>query len=156
MSMHEGQRVTLLKVDDMMAMTHRYEFTVSEVLPPAKVGYEGRNLRVGMVKQRGKRKEVYLDLRHDDILLDGWDVPFKADTECAGVFSGNACYNLVGDAAAIKEWIETKAVFPVSNGAKGKIIVMAGPRTKCDDSGLVLLYPEVDARHAVIDRMKAV
>jgi len=93
-----GQRVTLLKIDDVMAMSHRYELEIRQVIdPPAAVGYEGRNTRVATVRQRGKRKEQYLDLKPDDILLDGWDLHFHTDTEGRGVFSGNACYNLVGD-----------------------------------------------------------
>jgi hypothetical protein len=105
-----GQRVTLLKIDEMMAMTHRYELEVRSVLEEKAVGYEGRKRRVATVRQRGKRKDHYLDLAEDDILLDGWNVPFKADTEESGVFSGNACFNLVGDPAAIRVCLETKAV----------------------------------------------
>src|SRR5438105_4447212 len=68
-----GQRVTLLKIDDMMALCHRYELEVREVLEPARVGYEGRKQRVATVRQKGKRKEFYLDLAADDIVLDGWN-----------------------------------------------------------------------------------
>jgi hypothetical protein len=98
-----GQRVTLLKIDDMMAMTHRYELEVRNVLEVQAVGYQGLKRRVATVRQRGKRKEQFLDLAQDDILINGWNVPFKADTEESGVFSGNACFNLVGDPAAIRE-----------------------------------------------------
>ena len=42
-----GQRVTLLKIDDVMAMTHRYELEIRQVIdPPVAVGYEGRKARV--------------------------------------------------------------------------------------------------------------
>jgi hypothetical protein len=142
------------KIDECMALTHRYELSVCQVLEAKAVGYEGRKARVGTVKQRGKRKEQYLDLVADDILLDGWDLPFKTDTECAGVFAGNACYNLVGDPAAIRSCIEEKAVYPVTDSAKAKILVSAAPRTTCDDSGIVLLYPDIETHHAVINRIK--
>jgi hypothetical protein len=39
------------------------------------------------------------------------------------VFSGNACYNLVGDPEAIRARIEGRAVLPVSDSAKARIIV---------------------------------
>jgi hypothetical protein len=149
-----GQRVTLLKIDDMMALTHRYEMEVRQVLEPQKVGYEGRKTRLAVIRQRGKRREHYLDLAADDILLDGWNQPFRTDTEGGGVFSGNACYNLVGDPETIRQCIETKALFPVSNDAKAKIIVSCGERTTCNDEGLALLYPDIDTHHAVVNRMK--
>lgn len=148
-----GQRITLFRIDNLMAMTHRYELEVRAVLEPTTVGYEHRQ-RVAIVRPRGKRKDQYLDVDWDDILLDGWNVPFKADTEESGVFSGNACYNLVGDPVVIKDWIEHKTVFPVADEAKAKILVSPAPRTTCDDSGTVLLYPEIDTHHAVINRYK--
>lgn len=154
MTLSTGQRVTLLKIDDMMAMTHRYEMDVRQVLAPEKVGYEGRKTRLAVVRQRGKRKEHYLDLSADDILLDGWGLPFRTDTETSGVFAGNACYNLVGEAEEIRQCIESQAVVPVTDSAKAKIIVASAERTRCDDEGLALLYPDVDTHHAVVNRMK--
>ena len=70
MALSVGQRVTLIKIDDCMAMTHRYEFEVRGVQDPQGVGYGGHRQRVAVVRQRGKRKAVYLDLAADDILLD--------------------------------------------------------------------------------------
>ena len=149
-----GQRVTLLKIDDMLAWSHRYELELRSVLDPEPVGYQGRKQRVATVRQRGKRKEFYLDLAEDDILLDGWDVPFRMDTECSGVFAGNACFNLVGDPEAIRQCIETRAAFPITDDAKAKIIVSREPRTKCSDEGTELLFPEIETHHAVVNRMK--
>jgi hypothetical protein len=149
-----GQRLTVLRIDDALAMTHRFEFDVRSVLEPQPVGYEGRRQRVAVVRQRGKRKDFFLDVAADDILLDGWALPFKTDTEGDGVMSGNACYNLVGEPETIRECIEGRAVLPVTDSAKAKIIVTRAERTKCDDSGLILLYPDIDTRHAVICRLK--
>lgn len=149
-----GQRVTLLKIDDCLAMSHRYEMEIRSVLDPVPVGYQGRKQRVGTVRQRGKRKVLYFDLAEDDILLDGWDVPFRMDTECAGVFAGNACFNLVGDPEAIRQCIETRAALPVSDDAKAKIIVSREPRTTCSDEGTELLFPDIETHHAVVNRMK--
>jgi hypothetical protein len=145
------QKLTLIKISETLALTGRYEIEVRTFLDGQSVN--GR-YRVATVRYRGKRKEWYLDLRDDDILLAGWDLPFKADTECGGVFAGNACFNLVGDPAAIRECLETKAVFPISDAAKAKVLVTRLPRTKCDDSEMVLLYPDIETRHAVINRIK--
>ena len=155
MALSVGQKVTLLKIDDCLAMTHRYELDVRQVLEPQPVGYAGRKLRAAVVRQRGKRKDFYLDLAADDILLDGWGLPFKADTECGGVMAGNACYNLVGDPDTIRACIETRAVLPVSDDAKAKVIVSREPRTRCDDEGTALLYPDIETHHAVVNRMKS-
>ncbi|HTK73634.1 MAG TPA: hypothetical protein VL371_00150 [Gemmataceae bacterium] len=149
-----GQRVTVLRIDDALAMTQRFEFDVRSVLKPHPVGYEGRKQRVAVVRQRGKRKDFFLDVATDDIVLDGWELPFKTDNEGGGVFSGNACFNLVGAPETIRECIEGRAVLPVSDSAKAKIIVTRGERTTCTDDGLILLYPDIDTRHAVINRLK--
>jgi hypothetical protein len=154
MTLFVGQRVTLLKIDECLAMTHRYELEIRKTLEPEAVGYEKRNTRLAVIRQRGKRKEFFLDLAADDILLDGWNLPFRTDTECNGVWAGNACYNLVGDPEAIRQMIETKALIPVTDSAKAKIIVSTELRTKCTDEGTALLYPDIETHHAVVNRMK--
>jgi hypothetical protein len=150
-----GQRVTLLNIDECLAMSHRHELELRSVLDPEPVGYQGRKTRVGTVRQRGKRKELYFDLGPDDILLDGWNVPFRMDTECDGVFAGNACFNIVGDPAEVRQYIETRAIRPLTDDAKARIIVAREPRTTCSDNGTELLYPEIQTHHAVVNRMKA-
>jgi len=113
-----GQRITLLKIDEILAMTHRYEMEVRPVLTPQPVGYEGRKTRRAVIRQRGKRKEFYFDVAADDIVLDGWNLPFKTDTETAGVFAGNACYNLVDEPVSIRQCIEGKAITCERNGCR--------------------------------------
>jgi hypothetical protein len=154
MALSQGQRVTLLKIDEMLAMTHRYELEVRQLLSPQAVGYGGRRQHVDVVRQRGKRKEPYLDLAADDILLDGWALPFRTDTEGNGVMAGNACYNLIGEPEVIRQCIEERAVLPVSEQAKAKIIVARAERTTCNDDGLLLLFPDIRTHHAVVNRMK--
>jgi hypothetical protein len=155
-----GQHLTLLKIDDMMALTHRYELEVRGGVNPPEgewVGYEKRDHRLAVVRQRGKRKERYLDLRADDILLHGWEMPFKADTEHYGkdgsMMHGNACYNLVGDPDDIKRFLETRAL-QLSDSAKAKIFVYRRPPTGKDQGDVELLYPDIETQHAVIARFK--
>jgi len=135
-------------------MTHRYELEVRQTLEPQPVGYQGRKQRLAIVRQKGKRKDFYLDLAADDILLRGWGLPFRTDTEGHGVMSGNACYNLIGEPEAIRDCIERRAVVPVTDDARAKIIVARTERTTCDDEGQDLLYPDIDTHHAVVNRMK--
>jgi len=156
MDLSVKQRVTLFRIDDMMAMTHRYELEVRQIISPSEfVGYHKKE-RVAAVRQKGKRKDQYLDLGHDDIVLNGWDVPFKADTECAGVMHGNACYNFVGNADTIKDWIENHAARPVSDSAKAKIVLHLANEDGAEHALATekLLYPEIDCTHAVINRIK--
>jgi hypothetical protein len=154
MALSTGQQVTLLRIDDALALTHRYELEVRRLVEPKTVGYQGQKTRLASVRQRGKRKDFYLDLAPDDILLDSWSLPLQTDAEADGVFAGNACYNLVGDPDAIRRCIETQAVIPISEDAKAKIIVSRAPRTTCDDDGLELLYPDIETHHAVVCSLK--
>lgn len=154
MALVQGQRLTLLRIDEALAMTHRYELEVRLLRTPEAVGWNKGKTRVAIVRQRGKRKDFYLDLSCEDIVLEGWELPFKADTEAGGVIAGNACYNLVGDPEAIRACIETRAAVPVSDTAKAKVIVSREPRNRCDDEEQELLYPEIDTHHAVIARMR--
>ncbi|MFL5328951.1 MAG: hypothetical protein ACJ8C4_08535 [Gemmataceae bacterium] len=154
MALSIGQRVTLLNIDEAFAMSHRYELEVRSVLDGEAVGYQGRKRRMATIRQRGKRKDFFLDLGNDDILLDGWNLPFKTDTEVGTIMAGNACYNLVGDPQAIRDCIEGRAVVPVSDSAKAKIVVSSVPRTRCDDSESELLFPDIDIDHAMVNRLK--
>jgi hypothetical protein len=154
MALSTRQRGTQLRIDEALALTHRYELEVRELVKPERVGNQIQKTRLAVVRQRGKRKDFYLDLGADEILLDGWGLPLQTDAEAGGVFAGNACYNLIGDPAAIPCCIETQAVVPVSEDAKSKIIVSRAPRTTCDDDGLELLCPDIETHHAVVCRMK--
>jgi hypothetical protein len=138
-----------------MALTHRQEIEVRSVIEPIQVGYEGRNARLGTYWVRGKRKEYFLDLKPDTLVFDGWDVPFKADTEGSGRFSGNACFNLVGDPAVIREWVETRQLnSSVGDRARAKILVWPKERDSLHMGEGAFLYPEIDTHHAVINRIK--
>ena len=108
-NLYVGQKLTIFTIDSILAMTHRrfIEIRAAEK-EPRRVGYDN-NLRLGTYREQGKRrKEFFLDLPSDALVFDGWEVPFTADTDGGGMISGNACFNLVGDPAVIRDWIETK------------------------------------------------
>ena len=50
MTLFVGQRVTLLKIDECLAMTHRYEFEFRKALESERVGYEKRLTRLAVVR----------------------------------------------------------------------------------------------------------
>jgi len=54
MTLFVGQRVTLLKIDECLAMTHRYELEIRKALEPEAVGYGKRQTRLAVIRQRGK------------------------------------------------------------------------------------------------------
>jgi hypothetical protein len=145
----------LLKMDDCMAMTHRYELEVRKLVTPEPVGYEGRRRGVAAVRQRGKRQDQYLDLAADDIVLDGWGLPFRMDTEGAGYGPATPVTTSSASRRRAASASKRRRFFPISDAAKAKIIVARTERTKCDDEGLELLYPDIDTHYAVIERFKA-
>jgi hypothetical protein len=95
-----------------------------------------------------------VDVAPYDLVLDGWELPFRTDTESGGVMAGDACYNLIGEPASIREWIEGRALVPVTADAKAKILVTREPRTTCSYDGQDLLYPEIETHHAVVNRLR--
>ncbi len=151
-----GQKLTIFTIDSILAMTHRRLIEIRAVEPePKRAGFDN-SLRLGTYRERGKRrKEFYLDLPHDALVFDGWDVPFTADTDSeAGMISGNACLNLVGDPAVIREWIESKQLnSEVGDQVKAKILVWPAERSNIRVQPK-RLYPELETRHAVIESLK--
>jgi len=71
MALSTGRRGTLLRIDEALALTHRYELEVRELVKPERVAYQRQKTRLVAVRQRGMRKDFYLDLGADEILLDG-------------------------------------------------------------------------------------
>jgi hypothetical protein len=148
-----GQKLTLIWIDSMMALSHRQEIEVRSVQEPTRTGYQNEKTRQGTYRVRGKRKDYYLDLGHDTLVFDGWDIPFKVDSEVGNTFSGNACFNLVGDPAVIREWVETKQLNThIGDPAKSEILVWPAKR-EVNTEGTPL-YPEIASTHAVINRIK--
>ena len=155
-NLHVGQRLTIFFIDHMLAWTHRQQIEIRSVCEPSEVtDYAGETkTRLGTFRQPRKRKEFYFDLAADVLVFDGWDVPFKPDTEGGGMFSGNACYNLVGDPAVIREWVETKQLNPgVGDQTKATILAWPEKRDNVNAEG-TLVYPEIRSSHAVINHMK--
>jgi hypothetical protein len=161
-----GQKITIFAISEGMAHTVKSEVTIvdrtaPEFRPDYVAAMRGKH-RLGTYKQRGKRKLYYLDLRHDVLIFDGWDLPFKTDGEIPsdGIsFSGNACYNLAGDREVIRDWIENRLLSgEASDEVKAKIVIVEvdgrGWRAKGHADRESLLYPDVESRSAVVNRLQ--
>lgn len=154
------QRITIISISEWMAHTMKQEVEVVTVLdsPVARSSYvNGPTVahRVGTMKPRGKRKEFYLDIGIENLVLDGWDLPIQTDAEVkGGSFSGNACFNLGGiPIEGLRNYIENSNLNgPTSEDIKAKCIYVRPTDNVCDDGEL--MWPEIETRHAVIDRMK--
>lgn len=150
-----GMKLTIIWIDSMMAMSHRKEIEIISVCDPERRGYQNEELRVGTFKERKKRNTFHLDVRPGTLVFEGWDLPFKTDTEVAGTFGGpsimrgNACYNLVGDPQTIKRFMEAQLNDEIDDRDLASVIL-------CDGHNEKLLYPEKETMHAVIRRMKEV
>ena len=154
-NLHVGQKLTIFTIDSILAMTHRRFIELRAVeKEPKRVGYDN-NLRLGAYRERGKRrKEFFLDLPSDALVFDGWEVPFTADTDGGGMISGNACFNLVGDPAVIRDWIETRQLnSEVGDDVKGTILVWPEDRPNISVQPK-LLYAELKTSHSVIESLK--
>lgn len=150
MQFQPGQKLTIISIGGI-AHTTKNEVTVATVLP-VPLGN-----RFGTYKQRGKRKEFYLTIKHDDLVFDGWDLQILTDSEIPGYggFKGNACLNLgmagLTDLDYLRSWIELRNLNgPMDDETKAKIVV---PGKTIQDEG-TLLYPEIETGHAVINQMK--
>jgi hypothetical protein len=149
-----GQRLTIFRISEWSAMTNKQEIEIRSVLDPTPVGYQKCETRFATFRPRGKRKEYYLDLPSNVLVFPGWDLPFVTDMEAGNVFSGNACFNLVGDPEVIRDWVENKAILPVSDSTKASILVWPQTRKQCGDAEAILLYAEIETHHAVVNGMK--
>ena len=153
-NLHVGQRLTIITIDDALGLTHRIEIEIRDVQPPQPTGYQNEKTRLGICRMRGKRKDFAFAIARDTLVFEGWDIPFRVDTDGGGMFSGNACYNLVGDPAVIREWIETRQMNPgVGAEARAKILAWPAKRENINVEP-TMLYPEIDTSHAVINRLK--
>lgn len=162
-----GQKLTIISISSMMGNTIKREVLVSTAFPEPEPRLHYVNgpidaYRVGAYRMRGKRKDFYLDIPLDALVFDGWGLPIWIDSEIPGYSGahGNACLNITmvlpesqsaNRAAMLREFIETNNLNPYfTERDKAKIII---PGDTVSEEG-TLLYPEIEAGHAVIERMK--
>lgn len=79
----DNQKLTLVFISSMLATTVKREIITTRQV-------DGRQA----YKARGKRKEYYLKLDNEMLVFDGWQLPYKLDTD-TNQFAGNSCYNFI-------------------------------------------------------------
>lgn len=151
------QKLTIIGISDHMAHTTKLEVEVvslepqpKEIRPYANGPVHG--YRYGTMKQRGKRKPYYLDVKFDEIVFAGWDHPVKVESEVRGGFSGNACYNLGGvSAEELRRLLETENLNgPLTEDEKASCVHVG---VEPDDE--TLLWARIHTSHAAVQRMQA-
>jgi hypothetical protein len=162
MQLRVGQKLTIIELG-FIAQTSKSEVQVTSLLPDPQRCRE--SIRYGGMKLRGKRKQFYLDIPHECLVFEGWDIPVKTDGEMKCLdggsgFVGNACYNLGGPAEMLKDWIENKALNrPVPDEVKGRILVIPVDANGMRQGDLHAdgepLYPEIRTGHSGLEDRKA-
>ena len=135
-----GMQVTVFGINDF-AMTKVARGTVYSV--------EGNRIVVELPREPRKRKVQLMGFPLDrDTLVFLGDAPFKADRESSNVSHGNACLNLVGDIAVVKEWIETKNLNANFTHRDG--VMMVTPKGGFD-SNFEPVYPDAPTHSAPVE-----
>lgn len=166
-----GQKLTIISIGGI-AHTVKRQIQITRIQEPEpKLHYVNgpiEGYRVGMYREKGKRKEYYFTIQFGDLVFNGWDAPVLIDSEIPGYsgFQGNACLNLTLDTMKLyqkpqpldetgreflREYIEKNNLNPnFSERDKAAIVV---PGASVHDDG-TLLYPEIATDHAVVNRVK--
>ncbi len=147
----EGLFYTTYVINELIAITSKAQFEVK--------GFRENKADVTrfdvIIQPLGKRKLYLLPAvkrSYQTAPLEEWDgaafegeiQPFKVDSE-GSTFSGNACYNFIGEADAIRKWIDEKQLNPKFKKECVIAITSSGER---------VVYPELyKGGHAVIDRI---
>jgi len=144
----KDKRYTIVYIGDMLAFTSRRNVTC----------IESGGINDAVLRQQRKRKKFRLRIKPEDMMVfEGWDAcRLDSDTH---KFSGNACFNFLGSKEEIKELIDTKNLNPAAE--LGKVIAVEQRRKDSEDETYsfsqnkeVLVYPEIEISHAVINRIK--
>lgn len=106
--------------------------------------------------QERKRKQYYLNLGKDTMIFEGWEQPFKLDSDMSpsggSIMRGNAALNFIGDPDEIRQWIEEKQLNPNFDRTR----VLAYPSPDAEDGQAVQVFrDEYRGGHAVIDRINS-
>lgn len=105
-------------------------------------------------KKGARKKFTFRAFSKDTLVFEG-EVPFKIDSEVtqpstngftSTLMRGNACLNLVGDPATIKDYITTKNLN--ENFSRFDSVLIINGRKE------VPLFPEVPTNRAVVERIR--
>ncbi len=95
-----GKPYTLFSISSWLAHTMKAEIKVTREI-------DGRYT----FKERGKRKEYWVEVDKTTVVFEGWDLPIHCDSE-GNKFSGNARLNFVGDEKEVLDFVEKNNLNP--------------------------------------------
>ena len=144
-----GEKYTVYRMSEAIAAAFKREITVKELAEDGIIYTEGRG-RKRFIMQYETRHYQSAPLKPlSCAFFAGWGQPFQLDTE-GSTWSGNACFNFIGDPAALREWIAAKQLNPFFE--RSNLLAISGDNFDSDGQ---LIFPEEyePGRHAVIDRI---
>jgi hypothetical protein len=153
-------RYTVFTIFDWMAHTQKMEIELLTTPPelefrPDHVNAPRGRHRLGTFKQRGKRKQFFLDVKlHGTLIFAGWDLDLLTDSEWSErhrdpgsnvyhAFSGNACFNLGGTVAHVRAMIDA--------GNRNPHFTQWDAVLTHDEQPV---YPETPTSHSVVQRIR--
>ncbi len=154
-----GQKYTIYSLSGI-ASTLRKEVVVKHVNwgPIFRPQYQNQveslagTWRLGTYKEYRGRKEYHLSICPErDLIIPGWG-HLKTDAEEHHSFTGNACLNIAGTVEQVKEIIDKN----INENFTAFDTIIAWPKshTEMPDGEGLLVYPDTDSNHAVIQKMK--
>lgn len=135
MTLEIGQKITIVRISEIMASTVKYEAIVKDLVND-----------VYVIQLKGKRKLSSLPFDEKTIVLSGWfENLVDSDTNR---FSGNACFNFLGTVPVVRSLVDGQ--LNPNFAEKDRVLAVLQNPTHEE-----VAYPElvVHGKHAVIDRL---
>ncbi len=137
------QKYTVFKIGGMAA-TGRLSIKIKKYV-------NGRPVFASKGEKAMGRKQFFLTVDHETLLFEGWDLPFKANTEYRS-FTMNAMMNLVGDKEVIKDYIENKNLNP--DFTRKDFILIWDAENYSTEGKNELLYPEAETTSKMVASLR--
>ena len=146
-----GKQYTTYSIGECMAWTTVSRFKVNQV-DEDKI----------IFTPKGKRKQYILRFARKDYasapikpysaaIFADWEQPYRADTEGGRIMNGNACINIMGDAAGVRDWFEVMQLNP--NFDRTKVVAREPDQEFSEGKETAVFADEYKGGHAVIDRI---
>lgn len=142
--MEPGQKITIFGIN-WMAMTSRMEVTVRDVKEEGKLVCEERP----KPRQRNRKVYGFNVLKPDVLVFDGWDLPISCDSASFNGFRGNACLNMVGDLAVVRDYVKNRNLNPKFSRFDSVLLVTADL-----DAPEECVFPDAPTSSAIVERVR--
>ena len=147
-NINKGDVLTIIGISDFMETTTRASVKATGITTS-----DGR--QIFTENKKGARKKFTLRAFGNEKIVFKGEVPFKIDSEVerpdgkgftVRKFSGNACFNFVGDPNVIKDYVSYRNLNTAFTKYDAVILV--------DGDKEIPLYPNVETSHAVVQRIR--